>query len=104
MVNDIAFDAAGGRLVSASEDRSILVWDVEDGSVDHRIRQGTAPLRLTFDAAGERVFVADANGSPHIVFSNADELLRAAQGQTTRELTGSECRRFLGADAECPED
>ncbi|HET6753388.1 MAG TPA: hypothetical protein VFH23_05500 [Jiangellaceae bacterium] len=104
MVNDIAFDAAGGRLVSASEDRSILVWDVEDGSVDHRIRQGTAPRQLTFDAAGERVFVADATGSPHIVFLNADELLRAAQGQTTRELTGSECRRFLGADAECTED
>jgi WD40 repeat protein len=102
-VNDVAFDADGGQLVSASDDRSLIVWDAETGNDDHRIRQGTAPWRIAVDTGGDRVFVGDATGPPHIVFLNADELLRAAEDQTTRELTGTECRRHLGEDADCPE-
>jgi WD40 repeat protein len=103
-VNDVAFNTAGDRLASASEDHSIIVWNTENGTVDHRIRQGTPPFRLTFDANGERIFVGDGNGSPHLVFLDGDALVRAAEDQTTRELTGSECRRHLGNDAECTED
>jgi WD40 repeat protein len=103
-VNDVAFNTAGDRLASASEDHSIIVWNTENGTVDHRIRQGTSPFRLTFDTNGERIFVGDGNGSPHLVFLDGDELVRAAEDQTTRELTGSECRRHLGNDADCPED
>ena len=102
-VNDVAFNTAGDRLASASEDHSIIVWNTENGTVDHRIRQGTSPFRLTFDANGERIFVGDGNGSPHLVFLDGDELVRAAEDQTTREeLTGRECRRHL--EAECPRD
>jgi WD40 repeat protein len=103
VVNDVAFDPSGDHLVSASDDRSLIVWDATDGSADHRIRQGSAPWRITFDAGGDRVVVGDATGSPHVVFLNADELLAAAEDQTTRQLTGSECRRYLN-DAGCPED
>jgi WD40 repeat protein len=101
-VHDVAFNAAGDRLVSASEDRSIIVWNTENGTVEHRIRQGNPPFRLTFDASGERIYVGDGNGSPHVVFLDGDELLRAAEDQTTRKLTSSECRRHLGDDADCP--
>jgi WD40 repeat protein len=103
VVNDVAFNTAGDRLASASEDHSIIVWNTENGTGDHRILQATPPLRLTFDANGERIIVGDGNGSPHLVFLDGDELVRAAEDQTTRaELTGSECRRHL--KAECPQD
>jgi WD40 repeat protein len=103
-VHDVAFNAAGDRLASASEDRSIIVWNTETGTDNHLVRQGNPPFRLTFDASGERIYVGDGNGSPHVVFLDGDELLRAAEDQTTRELTGTECRRHLGEDADCPED
>jgi WD40 repeat protein len=102
VVRDLAFNAAGDQLASASEDRSIIVWDTDNGTVDHRIRQGNPPVRLSFDARGEHILVGDGTGAPHVVFLDGDELLRAAEDQTTRELTGSECRRHLGDDADCP--
>ena len=103
VVNDVAFNTAGDRLASASEDHSIIVWNTENGTGDHQILQGTPPLRLTFDANGERIFVGDGNGSPHLVFLDGDELVRAAEEQTTREeLTGSECQRHF--EAECPQN
>jgi WD40 repeat protein len=103
VVNDVAFNTAGDRLASASEDHSIIVWNTENGTGDHQILQGTPPLRLAFDASGERIFVGNGKGSPHLVFLDGDELVRAAEDQTTREkLTGSECRRHL--KAECPQD
>jgi WD40 repeat protein len=101
IVNDIAFDSTGDRLVSASDDRSIIVWDANAGTMDQRIRQGTAPWRIAFDANGSRVFVGDGSGSPHVVFLDDGELLRAAEDQTTRKLTDNECRRFL-AGTWCP--
>jgi WD40 repeat protein len=101
-VNDIAFDRTGDILVSASEDRSLVAWNADTGSVASRIRQGTAPWRVAITADGNRVVVGDGTGSPHVVFLDGDALLGAAQDQTTRELTDDECGRFLGDDAECP--
>jgi WD40 repeat protein len=100
-VNDIAFDRSGAVLVSASEDRSLVVWNADTGSVISRIRQGTAPWRVTVTADGNRVIVGDGTYAPHVVFLDGDALLDAAQEQTTRELTEDECGRFLGDDAEC---
>jgi WD40 repeat protein len=100
-VNDIAFDRTGAILVSASDDRSMVVWNADTGSVIGRIRQGTAPLRVTVTADGDRVVVGDGTYAPHVVFLDGDELLDAARDQTTRELTDGECDRFLGDDAEC---
>ena len=102
VVNDVGFNPAGNLLVSASEDRSVVVWDATTGTVVHRIRQGTAPWRVAFDASGNRIYVADGTGAPHVVFLDGDELLSAARDQTTRELTGGECRLYLGEEAECP--
>ena len=86
MVNDIAFDAAGAVLVSASEDRS--PWSsgmpkpVRSIIASGRERR---PGGWPFGTDADRVIVGD--GTCHLVFLDGDALLDAAQAQTTRELT-----------------
>ena len=101
VVNDISFDASGGRLVSGSGDRSVIVWDARDGKIEHRIRHAGLPYRVGFSGGGDRVLVTDGTGVPHVVWLDGAELLRIAQERTTRDLSPAECRVYLAAD-ECP--
>jgi WD40 repeat protein len=107
-VNDIAFDSTGRRLVSASDDRLVIIWNAADGSVLSRVRQRTevetTPWRVTFSTDGDRVVVGDGSGVPHVVFLRGDELLRVAQERTTRKMTAPECRLYLGDESDCLEE
>jgi WD40 repeat protein len=104
VVNDIAFNSTGDRLVSGGDDHAVIVWDATAGTILHRIQQSTVPWRVAFSPDAERVLVANGSGVPHVVFLNGDELLTVAKEQTTREISAAECRLYLDDHPDCPED
>ncbi|HEY9375879.1 MAG TPA: WD40 repeat domain-containing protein, partial [Jiangellaceae bacterium] len=102
-VKDIAFDTTGDRLVSASVDRSIIVWDVANQTIEHQVRRGLEPIYVSFSADGRRVLAGDGRLAPHLVYLDGEELFGVAEDKTTRVLSDAECRRYFADPAECPE-
>ena len=51
-VHDIAFDATGDRLVTAGEDRAVIVWDATDLTMMGSIRHLASANSVAFAADG----------------------------------------------------
>ena len=88
-VTQIQFTNDGKYLVSAGKDRSIVLWDLEDGNVAARLK-GIGGIINSIDNYGEYLTTGDQNGKCR-VFSIDDELYNYYN-----ELTPSKFKKSLG--------
>lgn len=88
-VTQVQFTNDGKYLVSAGKDRSIILWDLEDGNLAARLK-GIGGIINSMDSYGEYLATGDQNGKCR-VFSIDDELYNYYN-----ELTPSKMKRFLG--------
>lgn len=102
-VNDIAFDVTGERLVTAGNDRAVIVWDATDDTILGRIRHQASVNSVAFAADGGHLWLTDYRGAPNVVWLDDEELLQVAEDRSTRDLRRAECRLYLSADGDCPE-
>ena len=58
-VDDLAFSPDGRRIVTAAEERSVVVWDVETGDELVRVRGLEYHVRVAFSPDGRRIVTSD---------------------------------------------
>lgn len=78
-VSSVAFSPAGDRLVSASYDETIVVWDVQTRQVLRRLPgpKGHAITRAAFVGDAEHLVAASGDGSVLMYTLMSDKLFRA---------------------------
>jgi WD40 repeat protein len=101
-INDLAFDPRGHRLVSVADDGFAVIWDVESEGVERAVRHTSWIYRATFSADGAHLLISGDAGRPVTVWLDIRNLREIAESRTTRELTTTECGRYL-PDSECAE-
>ncbi|MET0526582.1 MAG: BTAD domain-containing putative transcriptional regulator [Nocardioides sp.] len=104
IVTDLAFDADGERLATASDDGSVRVWDPRAGELQVTLRLAV-PLgasTVEFSPDGQRLVTTWADGVTRVWTLDLDELVDIAGERVTRGLTDAECRQYLHTDT-CPE-
>ncbi len=77
-VRQVTFSSDGRRMLSASEDGTAKLWDIDTGQSILTLRQSTAMLGAALSSDGQSVATAGADG--------AARLWDAATGQLTAEL------------------
>jgi WD40 repeat protein/serine/threonine protein kinase len=84
-VTGVAFSPDGRLAVSAGEDRAVLLWDLAEGKVRHRLLKHTAPVRsVAFSPDGRRVLSGGGFGDHSV------QLWDATDGRPVRTLQGHE--------------
>ena len=54
-IADVAFSPCGQRLATGGEDGVVIVWDVQTGEVEHRMKAGWGAETVRFSADGARL-------------------------------------------------
>ena len=62
---DVAFSPCGQRLATGGEDGVVIVWDVQTGEVEHRMKAGWGAETVRFSADGARLACGNSGGSIH---------------------------------------
>ena len=95
-VNGLAFTNDGTRLATANGDGSIRVWDTRTGQQQLELR-GHAGLvaNVSFSPDGRWLASYGAEGTVRVWALDLDELAEIARQRVTRNLTESECNRYL---------
>ncbi len=97
-----AFDAAGTRIATASQDGSLRLWDAESGEELLALpgHNGLASA-VSFDPSGTRLASGGADGIVRVWELDPDRLAEIVEAKLTRGFTDAECRRYLRQDS-CP--
>jgi WD40 repeat protein len=101
VISDVAFDATGERVATASTDGSVRIWDARTGEqqLALRLAQPLAVSSVSFSPDGKRLVTAWADGITRVWTLDLDELIDIARTRVTRDLTSVECRRYLHVDS-----
>ncbi len=100
-VDGLAFNSDGTRIATASGDGSIRIWDPATGQ-----HQLTLPghagrvYSVSFSPDGRWLASHGAEGTIRVWALDHDELTELARQRVTRQLTDSECQRYL-RQADC---
>ncbi|MBK6432769.1 MAG: hypothetical protein IPF85_18935, partial [Anaerolineae bacterium] len=99
IVRSAAYSPDGTRIVSASDDQSVRIWDGETGALLRTLEGHTdRVLSAAYSPDGKRIVSASADQSVRIWVSTIEELLALAEARIQRPahlLTDAE-RRQLG--------
>jgi WD40 repeat protein len=102
-VDDIAFDASGSRVATASLDSTIRVWDPRTGELQLVLPgQGAQVSSVSFSPDGSQLASYSVGGTVRIWALDLDDLIAIAQDRLTRSFTDDECRQYLHAER-CPD-
>lgn len=104
-VLDVAWSPDGRRLATASWDSTARVWDATTGQEQVKLLGHRLFVRsVAWSPDGKRLACSGADtpadGSIQIYAIDKTLLLRLVRSRITRQLTASECLRFLG-NSEC---
>jgi len=90
-----SFSPSGERIVSASADGVICIWNAVDGTLESRIRGYTGSVcTAVFSPFGDRILTASADGIARTWLVDSDELIRLAEGRTIRRFTPNELLHY----------
>ncbi len=78
--DSLAFDTASGRLVTASLDGSVRIWDIKAGAAARTLSSGPRARHAIFSPSGDRVAVASEDGRIRIFDPNSGVLVRQLDG------------------------
>lgn len=101
LLRDLAFDARGRRVVAA-EAEGLRVWDLPERPEDGIVARFTLPedaVRVSMDAAGERVLAVSAGGALRLWSGDSAQTL-GVFGAGLRTATLLEDGRVLGGTSE----
>jgi WD40 repeat protein/DNA-binding SARP family transcriptional activator len=100
IISDVAFDATGERVATASTDGSVRIWDPHTGEQQLALRlappQGAGSV--SFGPDGTRLVTTWGDDITRVSTLDLDELIDIARSRVTRDLTSVECRRYLHVD------
>ncbi len=89
----------GQRAVSASDDQTLKVWDLESGRELMTIAAHSgAVLKRAWSADGKILLSAGDDGIIQVYAMDIDLLLSLARSRVTRNLTLEECQKYLHLD------
>ena len=78
--DSLAFDPAGGRLVTASLDGSVRIWDLAAAPTARTLSTAPRARHATFSPAGDRVAVAGDDGRIRLFDPSSGALVRQLEG------------------------
>jgi WD40 repeat protein len=82
-VSSVAFSAAGDRLASASDDRTVRVWDAKTGQPLHTLEGHTSRVTsVAFSAAGDRLASASYDCTVRVWDAKTEQPLYTVKGHT----------------------
>ena len=88
VVTSVAFSAAGDRLASASEDRTVRVWNAKTGKPLHMLKDHTDGVTsVTFSAAGDQLVSASYDQTVRVWNAETGHLLHKLMGHTSGILS-----------------
>jgi WD40 repeat protein len=101
MVNDLAFDPSGERLASAGDDGYAVVWDAHTGDRLRAIKTSSWVYRATFATVGDYLLISGNTGKPMTVWLDYKELKKVGEARATRQLSATECHRYVPKQVGC---
>ena len=104
-VRSVAWRPDGKRLATASEDKSVKVWDARSGKELLTIRSNTREFTsVAWSSDGRRMAAANNDGSVQVYAMDPHLLLDLARSRienTGRTLSPDECQRYFQSE-KCP--
>jgi WD40 repeat protein/serine/threonine protein kinase len=97
-VHAVAFSRDGRWIASAGTDDTARIWRTDDGRLERVLAQGADVWSVAFDAASERLFVADHDGNVKAWgIASAEPALLARAPARLLEIAVAPDGRFAGA-------
>jgi WD40 repeat protein len=95
----IVFSHDGRYAATAGQDKIIRVWEVKVGREVARLSHDDRVTSVSFSPDGQYLAAGGADGMARIWRLRAEDLIDAACGRLTRNLTREEWAQYLGDDA-----
>lgn len=102
VVTEIAFARRGSKIVTASFDGTVRVWDARTGVLIFTPPAEPSDVEsVAFNADGSQIIVIHADGRILAYPVALEDAIDIARSRVTRPLTDAECRTYLHLEA-CP--
>jgi WD40 repeat protein len=98
-----AFHPTEDLVASASDDNTVLLYDLESGDLARRIELPSPAYSVAFTPDGDDVVIGTGSGRIVVAPMDVDELVQRAEERAGRGLTADECDQFLH-DRDCGDD
>lgn len=96
IVRDMIYQADNNQLVSASNDNTLIVWNVEDGTIAQQYRHPADVLKIDISESGEHILTVASDGMYRLWGSEtlAQLTARITSTMTVRDLTCAEREQY----------
>jgi WD40 repeat protein len=95
-IEELTFTSDGTQIATANGDGTVRVWDAVSGRQQLSLRGHLGRVySVTFSPDGRWLASYGAGGDVRVWALNLDDLAHIARERVTRELTDTECQRFL---------
>jgi WD40 repeat protein len=102
VVTEIGFDRRGSKIVTASLDGTVRVWDARTGELIFTPpAEPSGVASVAFNGDGSQIIVIHADGRILAYPVALEDAIEIARSRVTRSLTEAECRTYLHLEA-CP--
>ena len=96
LIDELVFSSDGTRIATANGDGSIRIWDPVTGQEQLTLLGHAGRVySVSFSPDGRRLASYGAEGTVRVWALDQDELAELARQRVTRDLTDSECRRYV---------